>query len=75
MTRRNLHSADPLAVFPNSLDGSQITRVKNFFCRAGEIAFFQIVPSVAGADGDELQHARIAVAVNHAARAAVTDKL
>ena len=29
---------------------------------------------VAGADGDELQHAGIAVAVNHAARAAVANE-
>jgi len=75
MTRGNLHVANPLPVFPNGLDGSQITRVENVFCRAGEIAFFQIVPRVAGADGDELQHAGIAVAVNHAARAAVADEL
>ena len=34
-----------------------------------------MVERVAHADGDELQHARITIAVNHAARAAVADEL
>src|SRR2546425_10731763 len=34
-----------------------------------------MVPGVAGADGDKLQHAGVAVAVNHATRAAVANQL
>jgi len=33
------------------------------------------LPSVAGVDGHALQHTRVAVAVNHAPRAAVADEL
>src|SRR5471030_3221627 len=78
MTRANLwwlNSANPLAVVPNGFDGSQVARVEDVFRGGKEFALFQIVVGVAGADGDELQHARVAVAVNHAARAAVADEL
>src|ERR1039458_5756505 len=78
MTRGNLqelHPANPLAVLPNGLKGSQVAGIKNVFRSGKQFALFQIVEGVAGADGDELQHARVAVAVNHAARAAVADEL
>jgi len=42
-----------------------------FFAAESSFALFQIVEGVAGADGGELQHARVAVTVNHAAGAAV----
>ncbi len=75
MTRGNLYSTNPFAVIPNGFDGSQVARIEDVFRGGKQFALFQIVVGVAGADGDELQHARVAVAVNHAARAAVADEL
>ena len=67
--------ADPLAVLPHRLERGQVARVKNIFGGGDEVALFQVVERIAGADGDELQHARISVAVNHALGAAVADEL
>ena len=72
--RRNLNAANPLAVFPNGFDGGQVARIKNVLRRASQITFFQIVPRVACVYGDELQHAGVAVTINHAACAAVADE-
>src|SRR6185312_10287859 len=66
--------ADPLAVFPDGFDGGQIAAVEDVFGGSGEVAFFQVVEGVAGADGDVLQDARVAVAIDHATRAAVADE-
>jgi hypothetical protein len=71
---KELNPANPLAVLPNGLERSQVAGIKNVFCRRNQPAFFQIVEGVAGADGNELQHARVAVTVNHAAGAAVANE-
>lgn len=68
------HSADPLAVFPDRLDGGQVAGIENIFGRARQVALFQVVPGVTGADGHELQHARVAIAINHATRTAIPDE-
>src|SRR5712672_1217513 len=71
----NLHPADPPPIFPHVFERSQIAPVENVFRRRAQLALFEIVPSVAGADGHELQHARIAIAVDHAAGATVANQL
>src|SRR6516162_4314977 len=58
-----LDAFNPLPIFPNGLNRSQVARVKNIFGGAGQVAAFQIVPGIARADGDKLQHAGIAVAI------------
>jgi hypothetical protein len=68
------HPADPLAVFPNGLEGREVAPVKKVFRSGTQPALFQIVPCVAGVDGGKLEDAGIAIAVNHAARAAVADE-
>src|SRR5579859_282958 len=78
MTRRKLrelYAPNPPALFPNGLERSQIARIEDMPGRFGQLAFFQGLPGVAAIDGDELQHTRITVAVNHAARATVPNKL
>src|SRR6185503_13234087 len=69
------HLPNPLPVLPHCLERYEIARVKNVPRRRPEAAPFQIVPRVAGADGHELEHTGVAVAVNHAAGAAVADEL
>ena len=49
-------------------------RIKNVFRGGADFALFQVVAGIAGADGDELQHARVAVAIDHAPGAAVADE-
>src|SRR5689334_8991293 len=68
-----LNLPNPIAIFPHSFDGGEITRIEDIFGGGEQFALFEIVPRVAGADGDELQHARIAVAINHAAGAAIAN--
>ena len=68
------NAANPFAVFPHGLERSQIAGIKNIFRSGTKPAFFQIVEGVVRADGDVLQHAWVAVAVNHATRAAVADE-
>src|SRR5207253_1790605 len=67
--------ADPVAVFPNGFEGGEITAVEDVFGGGEKMAFFEIVEGVAGADGDELENARIAIAVDHATSAAVANEL
>src|SRR6185369_13075307 len=69
------HAANPLTVFPNCFHGSPITAVENVAASGPQSPLLRIIPGVAGADGDELEHARIAVAVDHAAGAAVANQL
>ena len=69
------HFPDPLAILPNRFEGSDIARIENIFRCRQDFSFFEIVPGVAGADGYELQHARVPVTINHASRAAVSNEL
>src|SRR5437867_2402041 len=70
-----LHFADPLPVFPNRFKRREVAAVKDVSRRTAKPALLQIVPGVARADGDKLQHARIAIAIDHTARATVADQL
>src|SRR5208283_3887981 len=70
-----LNPADPLPVFPDGFQGGQVARVEDVLRGGDELAPLEIVPGVAGADSDKLQDAGVAVAVNHAARAAVANEL
>src|SRR2546423_9948031 len=67
--------SNPLSVFPHRLEGSQVPPVKDIFCGGDDFSFFEILPGIAGADGHKLQHARIAVTIDHTASAAVTNQL
>src|ERR1051325_9844045 len=74
LSHSDSNSADPLPVFPNRFERSQIARVKDVLGGGEEMAALRGLPRVAGVDGHALEHARVAVAVNHAARAAVADE-
>ena len=52
----------------------RLRRIEDIFGGGSKLALFQVVPGVAGADGDELQHARVAIAIDHATGAAVADQ-
>src|SRR5580698_5797746 len=69
------NSANPFAVFPHGLERGEVAGIENIFGGVDEVAALQIIPGVAGADGDELENAGVAVAINHAAGAAVADEL
>src|SRR5438132_8866258 len=75
MVRRiaDLHFPNPFAAFPNRFQGGQVAAVAEVPGGGAQSTLLQIVPGVAGADSDELQHTRIAVAVDHATRAAVAN--
>ena len=78
MRKQNRHesnAADPLAILPNSLEGGQVARIKNILRSFAQFAFFQIIIRIARADRDELEHAWVAVTINHAPGAAVPDQL
>src|SRR5438552_4435059 len=66
--------ADPFPVFPDSFERSQIAGIENIPCGRAEPAFLEVVVSIACADRDKLQDARITIAVNHAASTAVADQ-
>src|SRR5882672_853230 len=70
-----LDFADPFSILPNCVQRSKIAGIENVFGRAQEPAVFQVVPGVTGADRDELQHAGVAVAINHAPGASIPDEL
>src|SRR5439155_1672089 len=72
--RSQSNPADPLPVFPNSFERSQIAYVENVFGGGEQVTFLRGLPRIAGVDCDALEHARITVAVNHAARAAIPDE-
>src|ERR1700722_4914745 len=72
--RADSNFADPFAVVPYGLERGEIAAVENIFGGGNHFAALEVLISVAGADGDELHHARITVAINHATRAAVTDE-
>src|SRR5438552_9579987 len=67
------HFANPSAVVPNRLQRGQIAAVEKVPGGGPPSPLPQIVPGVAGADGDKLEHARIAVAVDHATGAPVAN--
>src|SRR5690349_19130132 len=67
--------ADPLAIFPHRFDGSEIAPIENSFCGCAKISFAEMIIGVARADGDELEDAGIAIAIDHAAGATVADEL
>ena len=68
------HAADPLAVVPDGFERGQVAAVEDVSGGGDELALLEVVLGVAGADGHELHHAGIAIAVNHAAGAAVADE-
>src|SRR6266545_3004552 len=68
-----LNLPDPFAVFPNRLQRRQIAPVEKVPGGGAPSSFAQIVPGIAGTDGNKLEHARVAVAVNHATSAAVAN--
>ena len=70
-----LNFANPLAVVPHGFERGEISGVENVFRGGENFALFQIVVGIARADGHELQHARIAVTIDHALRATVADDL
>src|SRR5690242_2001135 len=70
----NLHLPDPLPVLPDRVQGGQVARVEVVFGGAEQTPFLQIIPGIAGIDGNELEHAGVAVAINHAARAAIANE-
>src|SRR3954452_22800546 len=70
-----LDPANPFAILPDRLERSEIARIQKIFGGGQKLALFHVVPGVTGADADELQDARIAIAVNHTASAAVTNEL
>ena len=72
---RRLHPADPIAIFPNGFDGGEIAGVEDVFGGGEQFPFFEIVPGVAGANGDELEDTGVAVAVYHAAGATIANEL
>src|SRR6266850_2699504 len=59
MSAPRLHPANPLAIFPNRLQGSEIAGVKDVPGGGNELPFFRVVPGVAGANGYKLQHAGV----------------
>src|SRR5580700_2211748 len=61
-----LYAADPAAIFPDSLQRGKVPRIENVFAGRRESARLEIVPGITGADADELEHAGIAVTVDHA---------
>src|SRR5881394_1412823 len=65
------HAANPLAVFPNRLQRGQIAAVENVSGGGPPLSLPQMIPGIAGVDGHELEHTRIAVAVDHATGATV----
>src|SRR3954470_3254677 len=70
-----LHFTDPLAIFPDSAERGEIATVENVAGGSEEFSLFHIVISVAGADGHELENARITIAIDHATGAAVANQL
>lgn len=72
--RRLSNSPNPLPILPNSLKRGEVSRIENVLRRGQHFPFFEVVPGVAGADGDKLQDARVAVAIDHAAGAAIPDE-
>src|SRR6266566_9628427 len=68
------YPANPLAVFPNRLQRGQIAAVENVAGGGSPLSLPQIIPGIAGVDGNELEHARIAVAIDSAAGAAVANQ-
>src|ERR1043166_2387846 len=70
-----LHLADPFSVVPDGFDRGQIARVEDVPGRRQEASPAQVVPGVAGTDRHELEDARISIAIDHAAGAAVADQL
>src|ERR1039458_3209751 len=70
-----LNPADPLALFPHGFQRGQVPGVEHILRGGDEFAAAEIIPGVARADRHELQHARVAVAVDHAAGAAIANQL
>jgi hypothetical protein len=71
---RNSDAADILAIFPNGAERGEIPAVKQMAGGFEEPSLASGVPRVAGADGDVLEHARVAVTIDHAPSAPVANE-
>lgn len=67
--------ADPLAIIPNGFQRHEVTGVEHILSGFNKVALLEILVGIAGVDRDMLQDAGIAVAIDHATRAAVADDL
>src|SRR5262249_18845716 len=72
--RNASHTANPTAVLPNRLKGREIAAVEEVPRGGPPLSIPRMGPGIAGVDGDELKHARVAVTVNHATGAAVANQ-
>src|SRR5580704_9100423 len=70
-----LHFANPFPVLPNRPQGNNVAPIQDVLRGRDYLSFFNVLAGVAEADGRELEDARIAIAVDHTARAAVADEL
>src|SRR5437867_3697522 len=67
------NATNPPAILPNGFDGGEIAAIQDAFGRTPDVAFFQVMVSVAGANRHKLKDTRVAITVNHATRAAVAN--
>ena len=65
--------AVPFPVFPDSAEGGDVLRVEDI--SGGEFSAFEVLPGVAGIDGDMLHNARVPIAIDHALPATIANEL
>src|SRR5258708_4776864 len=70
-----LDAADPFPVFPDGFERSEIAAIQKVLGGGDEFSSPGVVPGIAGTDGDKLQHAGIAIAIDHTPRAAIPNQL
>src|SRR5512134_1677962 len=57
VTSAGSYLPDPFPILPHGFQRREVASIEDMFCRLEHVAPFERVPGVAGADGDELQHA------------------